>query len=59
LICSHENYRLVNAIPHDKRHCPERIADGWWRRNPQKQVLVHSDSKNIGVSFHHHVCCFA
>lgn len=30
-----------------------------WRRNPQKQVLVHSDSKNIGVSFHHHACCFA
>ncbi len=22
-----QNYRLVNAIPDDKGHCPERIAD--------------------------------
>lgn len=29
-----------------------------WRRNPQKQVLVHSDSKNVCVSSHHHACCF-
>jgi putative transposase len=30
-----------------------------WRRKPDSEVIVHSDSKNIGVSFHHHVCCFA
>lgn len=29
-----------------------------WRRNPQTKVLVHSDSKNVCVSSHHHACCF-
>ena len=31
-----QNYRLVHAIPDDKRHCPERTADGAvWQRNPK------------------------
>ncbi|HDR2678814.1 TPA: hypothetical protein QCJ48_001516 [Enterobacter mori] len=30
-----------------------------WRSNPQKMVLVHSDSNNVDVSFHPHACCFA
>ncbi|GJK88794.1 hypothetical protein TUM17567_50890 [Citrobacter amalonaticus] len=29
-----------------------------WRRKPDGEVIVHSDSKNVGVSFHHHACCF-
>ncbi len=29
-----------------------------WRRKPTAEVLIHSDSKNVGVSFHHHACCF-
>jgi putative transposase len=29
------------------------------RRKPDGEVIVHSDSKNISVSFHHHACCFA
>jgi len=30
-----------------------------WRRKRPKNVIVHTDSKNVGVSFHHHACCFA
>ncbi|WP_229233738.1 hypothetical protein [Citrobacter amalonaticus] len=29
-----------------------------WRHKPDDEVIVHSDSKNVGVSFHHHACCF-
>ena len=30
-----------------------------WRRKPESEVIVHSDSNNVTVSFHHHACCFA
>nr|BCM26380.1 hypothetical protein [Raoultella ornithinolytica] len=29
-----------------------------WRRKPDGEVIVHSDSKNVCVSSHHHACCF-
>lgn len=32
-------------IAYESRGCP-------------KGVMFHSDSKNVGVSFHHHACCF-
>ncbi|WP_390899970.1 DDE-type integrase/transposase/recombinase, partial [Yersinia aleksiciae] len=29
-----------------------------WRRKPTAEVLIHSDSNNVVVSFYHHTCCF-
>jgi putative transposase len=29
------------------------------RRKKPRDIIVHTDSKNVGVSFHHHACCFA
>ncbi|HHL4484031.1 TPA: hypothetical protein ACQ74X_004631, partial [Escherichia coli] len=37
----------------------ENMLDQAFKKlNPHEHPVLHSDSKNVGVSFHHHACCF-
>lgn len=35
----------------------DALEQALWTRRPAG-TIHHSDSKNVGVSFHHHACCF-
>ncbi|MBK0019012.1 DDE-type integrase/transposase/recombinase, partial [Kosakonia sp. S42] len=36
----------------------DMLDKAFTRLTPGDAPVLHTDSKNVGVSFHHHACCF-